>query len=252
MLAHEIGHTLQLPHDSANNNTGCQCDEAAQCVMWPSGGHRDFGAVGWSNCAALLRKPAPKADTCLLNKPPFAAIASRKCGDLVVDRGEKCDCGPAYLCERQAAARCCNASTCQLRSAAYNCATGVCCNSSSCTFANSDAVCRPAYDECDLPEFCNGSASQCAPDTWKQDGSPCASFTGYCFRGRCKSLDARCKALVGPKAHVARLHSRPLCFRYSHCELLFNESLSADDKLRYKHKYDVNWDFACVFYKYVH
>ncbi len=34
-------------------------------------------------------------------------------------------------------------------------------------------VCRDSFNECDLPEMCNGENGQCPPDVYKKNGSPC-------------------------------------------------------------------------------
>ncbi|KAA3679297.1 uncharacterized protein DEA37_0005934 [Paragonimus westermani] len=72
------------------------------------------------------------------------------CGNGELDRGEECD--PTVLAN--ASMPCCNPRTC-LADVAAACTHGACCHR--CALANRGHLCRPARDQCDLPEFCTGS-----------------------------------------------------------------------------------------------
>uniref|UniRef100_A0A3Q3BG96 ADAM metallopeptidase domain 9a n=1 Tax=Kryptolebias marmoratus TaxID=37003 RepID=A0A3Q3BG96_KRYMA len=50
---------------------------------------------------------------------------------------------------------CCEYQMCKLKSGAQ-CAYGECCYN--CQYLPGGTVCRSGKDECDLPEFCNGSS----------------------------------------------------------------------------------------------
>lgn len=59
-------------------------------------------------------------------------------------------------------------------------------------------VCRELLGECDLPEFCDGVSPHCPPDTFLQDGQPCASGQARCYSGACATYKEQCQQLLGP------------------------------------------------------
>ncbi|XP_065516191.1 disintegrin and metalloproteinase domain-containing protein 15 isoform X8 [Lathamus discolor] len=93
---------------------------------------------------------------------------------------------------------CCNSSTCQLMPGA-ECATGDgCCQD--CRLRRAGHQCREPLGECDLPEFCDGASPHCPPDTFLQDGQPCAAARGVCFGGACATYEGQCQQLLGKGA----------------------------------------------------
>ncbi|XP_023275923.1 disintegrin and metalloproteinase domain-containing protein 9-like, partial [Seriola lalandi dorsalis] len=60
---------------------------------------------------------------------------------------------------------CCEYQTCKLKSGAQ-CAYGECCYK--CQYQPGGTLCRSSTDECDLPEYCNGSSSFCQGDVFAQ------------------------------------------------------------------------------------
>lgn len=90
-------------------------------------------------------------------------VETAVCGDGIVEGQEQCEGGP-----------CCDAA-CRLR--------------------GPDQVCRPAAGECDLSEYCTGTASACPEDkkspdltTCTDDANPCTA--DYCLAGRCEHPSA--------------------------------------------------------------
>lgn len=59
-------------------------------------------------------------------------------------------------------------------------------------------VCRPAKDECDLPEMCDGKSTLCPSDRYQINGFPCQDGKGYCRMGTCPTLEQQCIDLWGP------------------------------------------------------
>lgn len=57
-------------------------------------------------------------------------------------------------------------------------------------------VCRVAYDECDFPEYCNGSSASCQDDFFIQNGFTCG-FHGICLNGKCLSEEIQCADTFG-------------------------------------------------------
>ncbi|XP_037668761.1 disintegrin and metalloproteinase domain-containing protein 28 isoform X3 [Choloepus didactylus] len=108
-----------------------------------------------------------KLSNCLLNAPlPTDIISTPTCGNQLVEMGEDCDCGDPE-------------------------------------FKMGGAVCRPAKDECDLPEMCDGRSGNCPEDRFRVNGFPCQNGKGYCLMGTCPTLKEQCTEMWGPATEVA-------------------------------------------------
>ncbi|XP_053181372.1 disintegrin and metalloproteinase domain-containing protein 9 isoform X1 [Scomber japonicus] len=199
IVAHELGHNLGMNHDDGRT---CTCPVAA-CIM-------NSGATGSKNFSSCSAEDFEKmilltGGTCLLNVPrPDEAYSAPYCGNRLVDVGEDCDCGSQKECEEDP---CCEYQTCKLKSGAQ-CAFGVCC-SRNCQFLPGGSVCRSSTDECDLPEYCNGSSSLCQSDVFVQNGQACRQQKAFCYNGKCQHADGQCQDIFGLKAKAAP----ELCFK---------------------------------------
>uniref|UniRef100_A0A2I3H7I1 ADAM metallopeptidase domain 8 n=1 Tax=Nomascus leucogenys TaxID=61853 RepID=A0A2I3H7I1_NOMLE len=192
-MAHEMGHNLGMDHDE--NVQGCRCQEhskAGRCIMAGSIGSsfpRMFSDCSQAYLESFLERPQ---SACLANAPDLShLVGGPVCGNLFVERGEQCDCGPPEDCRN----RCCNSTTCQL------CAHGTCCQ-------ESGEPCRPKKDTCDLEEFCDGRHPECPEDAFQENGTPCSG--GYCYNGTCPTLAQQCQAFWGPGGQAAE----ESCFSY--------------------------------------
>ncbi|XP_049906657.1 disintegrin and metalloproteinase domain-containing protein 9 isoform X1 [Epinephelus moara] len=198
IVAHELGHNLGMNHDDGRS---CTCPTSA-CIM-------NSGATGsrnFSSCSAddFEKMILLTGGTCLLNVPrPDEAYSAPYCGNRLVDMGEECDCGTEKECEKDP---CCEFKTCKLKSGAQ-CAYGECCYN--CQYLPGGTVCRARTDECDLPEYCNGSSSLCQSDVFIQNGQPCRNQQAYCYNGKCQHYDGQCQTIFGPKAKAAP----EICFK---------------------------------------
>uniref|UniRef100_A0A2R8MCT4 Tubulin gamma complex component 2 n=1 Tax=Callithrix jacchus TaxID=9483 RepID=A0A2R8MCT4_CALJA len=202
-MAHEMGHNLGMDHDEQVH--GCRCREPSQgmhCVMAgriSSRFPRMFSDCSQAYLESFLEQPQ---STCLASAPDLSLLVGGPvCGNLFVERGEQCDCGPPEECRNH----CCNSTTCQLVLGAQ-CAHGTCCQE--CRVKPAGELCRPQKDTCDLEEFCDGRHPECPEDAFQENGTPC--FGGYCYNGTCPTLAQRCQALWGPGGHAAR----ESCFFY--------------------------------------
>ncbi|XP_062959831.1 disintegrin and metalloproteinase domain-containing protein 15 isoform X1 [Cynocephalus volans] len=201
-IAHELGHSLGLDHDSPGNSCPCPGPAPAKsCIMEAS---TDFlPGLNFSNCSrqALEKALLDGMGSCLFERLPSLPPMATFCGNMFVEPGEQCDCGFPDDCTDP----CCDYFTCQLRPGAQCASDGPCCQN--CQLRPAGWQCRPTRGNCDLPEFCPGDSSQCPPDVSLGDGEPCAGGQAVCMHGRCASYAQQCESLWGPGAQPAP----PLC-----------------------------------------
>ncbi|EDL80220.1 a disintegrin and metallopeptidase domain 33 (predicted), isoform CRA_b [Rattus norvegicus] len=195
-MAHEIGHSLGLHHDPE----GCCMEADAEqggCVMEAATGHpfpRVFSACSRRQLRTFFRKGG---GACLSNvSAPGLLVLPSRCGNGFVEAEEECDCGSG----QKRPDPCCFAHNCSLRAGAQ-CAQGDCC--ARCLLKPAGTPCRPAANDCDLPEFCTGTSPHCPADVYLLDGSPCAEGRGYCLDGWCPTLEKQCQQLWGPGSQPA-------------------------------------------------
>ncbi|CAN9512879.1 unnamed protein product [Ophioblennius macclurei] len=192
IVAHELGHNLGMNHDDGR---GCSCPGAACIMNSATTGSRNFSSCSADDFEKMLLLTG---GSCLLNVPrPDEAFSAPTCGNRLVDVGEECDCGSQKECESDP---CCEFQTCKLKSGAQ-CAYGECCYK--CQYLPGGSVCRSSTDECDLPEFCNGTSPFCQSDVFVQDGQPCMDRQAFCYNGKCQHHDQQCQAIFGAKSRAA-------------------------------------------------
>ncbi|KAM4675578.1 disintegrin and metalloproteinase domain-containing protein 9 [Discoglossus pictus] len=223
IVAHELGHNLGMNHDDGRD---CSCPVGACIMNSGASGSQNFSSCSEDDFEKLTLN---KGGNCLLNLPkPDEAYSAPSCGNKLVDPGEDCDCGSVKECEMDP---CCEPGTCKLRSGAQ-CSYGSCCHN--CRFSSGGTVCRGVSNECDLPEYCNGSSPFCQPDVFIQDGHPCQNNQAYCYNGICQYYDAQCQAIFGAKAKAAPA----ICFqevnskgdRFGNCGLQGNDYKKCDTR----------------------
>nr|XP_019569677.1 PREDICTED: disintegrin and metalloproteinase domain-containing protein 28 isoform X1 [Rhinolophus sinicus] len=191
-MAHEMGHNFGMFHDSYVCNcpsTICVMDKALSFYI----------PTDFSSCSRVSYDKffEDKLSNCLFNAPlPTDIISTPICGNQMVEMGEDCDCGTAEECTNI----CCDTKTCKIK-AGFQCALGECCEK--CQFKKPGTVCRPAKDECDLPEMCDGKSGICPEDRFRVNGFPCQNGKGYCLVGLCPTLQEQCAEFWGPGTEVA-------------------------------------------------
>ncbi|KAF7472671.1 Hypothetical predicted protein [Marmota monax] len=187
IVAHELGHNLGMKHDE---NT-CTCGQKS-CVMYPS----KTISSKFSNCSYASYWDIGSRKSCIHDTPDPKAIFSKiQCGNGVIEEGEECDCGSMKLCSEDP---CCSMN-CTLEAGAV-CTFGPCCKD--CQFLPSGTECRKKENECDLPEWCNGTSHECPGDVYVQDGFSCMDG-GNCYEKRCNIRDEQCKQIFGMEARSA-------------------------------------------------
>uniref|UniRef100_A0A8C3UAR8 ADA15 protein n=1 Tax=Catharus ustulatus TaxID=91951 RepID=A0A8C3UAR8_CATUS len=195
-MAHQLGHNLGMRHDS----TGRLCDcgpsplPTSQTSSWLC---RLTPGLSFSNCSQqdLEHSLQQGQGWCLSNVPEPQLLTTPTCGNYLVEQGEECDCGLSVECTDP----CCNSSSCQLMPGAMCASKDACCQD--CQLRRAGHVCRELLGECDLPEFCDGVSRHCPPDTFLQDGQPCASGQARCYSGACATYKEQCQQLLGPGPH---------------------------------------------------
>ncbi|XP_052608823.1 disintegrin and metalloproteinase domain-containing protein 25-like [Peromyscus californicus insignis] len=187
-VTHEIGHTLGMMNDDGNN---CACERKV-CVM----NKRLIPSDAFSNCSYAQYLETISRKSCLTDVPnPQAIFIKKRCGNGVIEDEEECDCGSLKLCAQDG---CCS-ENCTLVSGA-ECASGLCCHN--CQFMPSGTVCRERVNQCDLPEWCNGSSAACPEDVYVEDGIHCLG-RNICFQKKCNNRDDQCRKLFGKGAKNA-------------------------------------------------
>ncbi|XP_032775206.1 disintegrin and metalloproteinase domain-containing protein 26A-like [Rattus rattus] len=180
IVAHEMGHNLGMMHDVS----GCTCG-LEDCIMAPY----KSNSPKFSNCSHEEMYSVVTQRKCLYNTPEALVTNLTMCGNKLVEKGEQCDCGNLEACLKDP---CCS-EDCVLKPGAQ-CAFGLCCKD--CHFLQTGTVCRKEKNECDLPEWCNGTSHECPRDVYKEDGNPC-SGDGYCYKMACHQHDEQCRKIFG-------------------------------------------------------
>jgi disintegrin/metalloproteinase domain-containing protein 26 len=152
----------------------------------------------FSNCSYEEMFSVVTKRNCLYDIPDILRTTNLMptvCGDNLVEEGEQCDCGNSESCLQDP----CYSSDCVLKPGAQ-CAFGLCCQD--CQFLQTGTVCRQEKNECDLPEWCNGTSAECPEDVYIVNGSPC-SGGGYCYKMTCHERETQCKRIFGKEARSA-------------------------------------------------
>ncbi|XP_053135020.1 disintegrin and metalloproteinase domain-containing protein 9-like [Hemicordylus capensis] len=192
-VAHELGHVIGIPDDRSQS---CCCAPNLNCIMASEGPFGKKPLFSSCSAASYVGVISSGKALCLNNIPRITkTLTQHSCGNGIVDEGEECDCGDIFLCNRRA----CCLKNCRLAPRAV-CTTEPCCKH--CKAATTGTVCRKSTNECDLPEYCNGTSLECPPDVAVQDGTPCRD-DGYCYAGTCSTPTLQCQKIFGKESQGA-------------------------------------------------
>ncbi|XP_006916345.1 disintegrin and metalloproteinase domain-containing protein 2 [Pteropus alecto] len=204
IIAQLLSLSMGIAYDDINK---CQCPGAV-CIMNPEAIHSS-GVKIFSNCsmedfAHFISKPKSQ---CLQNQPRLdPSYKAAVCGNKQVEEGEQCDCGTQEECEALPDT-CCGSTACVLKQG-NTCDSGDCCEH--CQFKAKGDTCRASLDECDLPEFCNGSSASCQDNVFIHNGYPCGEKQWLCLDGSCVSGKKQCVEIFGEGTTVGSQE----CFEY--------------------------------------
>nr|XP_031547407.1 disintegrin and metalloproteinase domain-containing protein 18-like isoform X1 [Vicugna pacos] len=187
-----LGLKIGLTYDDINK---CSCPRAT-CIM----NHEAVVSSGikiFSNCSMHdYRYSVSKFETqCLQSFSKLKPLYQNQsvCGNGILEPHEECDCGSEEECQFK---NCCDYNTCKLKGS-VKCGSGSCCTSK-CELSVAGTPCRKSIDqECDFTEYCNGTSSNCVPDTYAMNGQLCRLGTAYCYNGQCQTTDNQCAKLFG-------------------------------------------------------
>nr|XP_004666452.3 disintegrin and metalloproteinase domain-containing protein 25-like [Jaculus jaculus] len=189
IVTHELGHNLGMYHD----NGTCTCG-SNECIM----AKRITTSKRFSNCSYKEAFNTLLTRACIRNIKKTENIIKLKqqvCGNGVVEGGELCDCGSTVSCMKDP----CCMTDCTLKNGS-DCAVGGCCKD--CRFMPPGTLCRDVANECDLPEWCNGTSQECPDDVYMQGGSPCKD-NNYCYEKKCHNREEQCHQIFGNQSRSA-------------------------------------------------
>ncbi|XP_023573055.1 disintegrin and metalloproteinase domain-containing protein 18 [Octodon degus] len=195
MIAQLLGLNIGLTYDDTH---ACSCPRAT-CVM----SHEAASSSGikiFSNCS-LNDYRHFASESCFHNFSNLQLVYPNQsvCGNGILESDEECDCGNKGECQFK---NCCDYKTCKLKGS-VECGSGPCCTTT-CELSAAGTPCRKSADQdCDFTEYCNGTSSQCVPDTYALNGNLCRLGTAYCYHGRCQTLDNQCAEIFGKGAQGA-------------------------------------------------
>ncbi|KAM9194451.1 disintegrin and metalloproteinase domain-containing protein 18 [Dugong dugon] len=229
IIAQLLGLNIGLTYDDIDK---CSCPRAT-CIMNRQAPHSS-GIKIFSNCSMhdythFVSKFEPKCLQNLLHLQPLYKNQP-VCGNGILEPNEECDCGSEEECQFK---NCCDYHTCKLKGS-VKCGSGACCTSK-CELSIAGTPCRKSIDEeCDFTEYCNGTSSNCVPDTYVMNGYMCKLATAYCYNGRCQTTDNQCAEVFGKGAKGAPL----ACFqevnslhdRFGNCGFKNSQSLPCEQK----------------------
>ncbi|XP_065200094.1 disintegrin and metalloproteinase domain-containing protein 11 isoform X3 [Planococcus citri] len=199
-MAHMIGHNVGMGHDDGRSE--CFCRDWHGCIMQQSiVGQDNIHPYKFSECSLddYIAGFRDSRSMCLLNKPNEVTSPHQHCGNKIIEENEDCDCGSLENCEE--VDPCCDHITCKLKKESECSAAHKCC--SKCKYLPRGTLCRPASNECDLPEYCSGNNGECPVDAHKKNGHPCEKNRGICYNGFCPTLIQQCEYVWGKGGKAA-------------------------------------------------
>jgi len=191
-VAHELGHTLGMSHDSGAAGTDCDGTTDAHIMSAVY-----IAPSAFSSCSVQSFNTAWRQGALSCLTPLARTTGEATCGNGLVERGETCDCGPAGCTGIDP---CCDETSCTYAAGATCAGQDGCCDLNTCSPAPSGTTCREAGESCDLAETCDGVHADCPVDRAEPAGTACTTagseaFDGACYAGHCVAWGETCDTL---------------------------------------------------------
>lgn len=192
-FAHETGHNFGSPHDTtADCSPGGSAGNYIMFARATSGdkpNNRRFSPCSRSKMNAVMEVKG----RCQDSKCCFKAAEEAICGNMVVEKGEQCDCGYGTDDSCKLDDQCCQGRNgtgaplpgdCKLLPGkTCSPSQGLCC-STDCTPQNDAFLCLNET-ECSNSSFCNGVNASCPTPVPKANLTVCNGGTQVCLSGEC-------------------------------------------------------------------
>ncbi|XP_067122483.1 disintegrin and metalloproteinase domain-containing protein 10-like [Centruroides vittatus] len=223
---HGVAHLFGAPHDDQDAKTYSKTRKTYRYLMNPymdsfGEGRTILSSSSIDSISGLIHK---RGNWCL--KQDSGPI----CGNTITEEGEECDCGTNATCnaidpnctpsddtgeDRPCTIRRSKNRLCSARES-------VCCTENGLYVSKKEnKLCTSNYNECVLPEFCNGLSEECPHFDLPRHRSLCAGNSRLCHHGICNGSICWRYNLLECECQEERFACHVCCFHNEVCDALY-------------------------------